>query len=261
MIDGDWMVVAETEEIAQKVVDAADGSTLAGDAAFGEWTSEAGEDGFMSFYLSKAAAQYLDDAASMGPLFGMPNPEDFTTEDPMGAAPEGEVPPELQQMIDDFDGAAATVRFDDGAVEVEYAMSNYQKDITEFVDSEEGAAMVADLPADTVAAMGFSLEEGWGQAMIDYAKTTLSASDGTDIDDEIAQFEDETGLADPRGHRDPARRGRDHVGRQRHRPRRHHQRWTGRGPGRHHHQGRRRPRSRRCSTRSATRPARRSPST
>ena len=35
VVDGDWMVIAETEEIAQQVVDAADGSTLAGDAAFG----------------------------------------------------------------------------------------------------------------------------------------------------------------------------------------------------------------------------------
>ena len=38
VVEGDWVVVAETEEIAQKVVDAADGATLAGDAAFQEWT-------------------------------------------------------------------------------------------------------------------------------------------------------------------------------------------------------------------------------
>ena len=35
-----------------------------------------------------------------------------------------EVPPEMEQTIDDFDGMAATVRFDDGAVEVEYAVSD-----------------------------------------------------------------------------------------------------------------------------------------
>ena len=99
-------------------------------------------------------------------------------------------------MIDDFDGAAATVRFDDGAVEVEYAMSNYQKDLTGFVDSEEGAAMVADLPADTVAAMGFSLEEGWADAMLDYVKNSLPEESAA-IDEEIARFESETGLAFP----------------------------------------------------------------
>ena len=75
VVDGDWMVIAETEEIAQQVVDAADGASLAGDAAFGQWTGEAGDDGFMSFYVAKAAAQYLDDAAGMGAMLGgMPVP-------------------------------------------------------------------------------------------------------------------------------------------------------------------------------------------
>jgi hypothetical protein len=186
VVDGDWMVLAETEEIAQQVVDAADGSTLAGDAAFEQWTGEAGDDGFMSFYVSKAAAQYLDDAAGMGAMFGG-----------MPTTGEEGVPDGFQQMIDDFDGAAATIRFDDGSVEVEYAMSNYQKDLAELVASNVGVDMVAGLPDDTVAAFGFSLKEGWGQAMEDYAKKVLSSGDGTDIDDEIAQFEDETGLAIP----------------------------------------------------------------
>ena len=186
VVDGDWMVIAETEEIAQQVVDAADGASLAGDASFDQWTSEAGDEGFMSVYVAKAAAQYLDDAAGMGAMLG-------------GMPSEGgdEVPDQLQQMIDEFDGAAATVRFDDGAVEVEYAMSNYQKDLTALIDSETGVDMVAGLPDDTLAAFGFSLQEGWGEAMLDYLRSTLSASDGTDIDEEIAQFEDETGLAIP----------------------------------------------------------------
>jgi hypothetical protein len=57
--------------------------------------------------------------------------------------------------------------------------------------------MVASLPDDTLAAFGFALQEGWGQAMIDYAKSVLSSSDGTDIDEQIAQLEDETGLSIP----------------------------------------------------------------
>lgn len=186
VVDGDWMVLAETKEIAQQVVDAADGSSLAADASYEKWTGEAGDDGFMSFYVSQAAAQYLDDAAGMGAMYGG-----------MSTTNEEEVPEELQQMIDEFDGAAATVRFDEGSVEIEYAMSDYQKDLTKFVGSKTGVDMVAGLPADTVAAFGFSLDKGWGQAMIDYAKDTLSSGDGTDIDDEIAQFEDETGLAVP----------------------------------------------------------------
>ncbi|WP_322919484.1 DUF3352 domain-containing protein [Nocardioides renjunii] len=190
VVDGDWIVVAETEEIAQQVVDAADGGSLAGDASFEKWTGEAGGDGFMSVYVAKAAAQYLDDAAGMGAMLGgVP-----------GTSPDGmsgeEVPEELQQMIDDFDGAAATVRFDDGGVEVEYAMSNYQQDMTKFVDGDAGVSMVAGLPTDTVAAFGFALEEGWAQAMLDYVRSTLPEDSAT-IDEQLAQLETETGLAFP----------------------------------------------------------------
>ncbi len=195
VVDGDWIVVAETPEIAQKVVDAADGSTLAGNASFEEWTGEAGDDGFMSMYVGKGVTKYLDELGGMGGMgmMGMPGAamgEDGTTSDPE------EVPEELQRMIDDFDGMAATVRFDGGAVEIEYAMSNYQPDLTGFIDSQNGADMVAGLPDDTVAAFGMSLEEGWAGAMLDYVKRNLPDESAT-IDEQLAQFESETGLAFP----------------------------------------------------------------
>ena len=185
VVDGDWMLVAETEEIAQQVVDAADGATLAGDAAFGEWTGEAGDDGFMTMYVAKAAAQYLNDAAGMGAMLGG-----------MPTTGEEQVPEQLQELIDQFDGAAATVRFDDGAVEVEYAMSNYQEDLTKYVDNQTGVDMVTSLPADTVAAMGLGLEEGWADALLDYVKKSVPEEADT-IDEQLVQFEDETGLAFP----------------------------------------------------------------
>ena len=106
------------------------------------------------------------------------------------------MPDELQQMIDDFEGAAATVRFDDGSVEIEYAMSNYQKDLTKFVDSDAGVDMVAGLPEDTVAAFGFALEKGWAEAMLDYVKKSVPEESDT-IDEQLADFESETGLAFP----------------------------------------------------------------
>jgi hypothetical protein len=185
VVDGDWMVIAETEEIAQQVVDAADGASLAGDASFDQWTSEAGDEGFMSFYVARAAAQYLDDAAGMGAMLGG-----------MPSTGGEEVPDQLQQLIDEFDGAAATVRFDDGAVEVEYAMSNYQKDLTALIDSDTGVDMVAGLPEDTLAAFGFSLQEGWAEAMLDYVKEAVPDEAAT-IDDQLAQLESETGLSFP----------------------------------------------------------------
>ena len=223
-VEGDWLVLAETDEIADQVVEAGGSGTLADDAAYAKWTGEAGDDGFMSFYVAKSAAQYLGDVAELGaPLTGMSSDsmggmdESFDQEclDSATTAEEfdacfseadesssdtgsasGEVPPELQEMIDDFDGMAATVRFDDGSMEIEYAVSNYQPDMTKFVDSDEGASMVAGLPEDTVAALGFSLEEGWAEAFVDYIKTTLP-DDTASIDEGIAELESETGLEFP----------------------------------------------------------------
>jgi hypothetical protein len=192
VVEGDWMVLAETKDIAQKVVDAAGDGSLAGDASFEKWTGEAGDDGFMSVYVAKGVTAYLDDLGGFSPGSMMGGDLGLTPEE----TPD-EVPEQLQQMIDEFDGAAATVRFDDGAVEVEYAMSDYQPDMTKYFESDLGVDMVAGLPEDTVAALGFSLEEGWGDAMLDYAKKTLSSSDGSDIDEEISQFEAETGLSFP----------------------------------------------------------------
>lgn len=185
VVNGDWMVIGETEKIAQQVVDAADGGTLADDSAFGQWTGEAGEDGFMSMYVAKAAAQYLGDAAGMGAaLGGMP------------ATGDEQVPEQLQELIDQFDGAAATVRFNDGAVEVEYAMSNWQQDLTKFAETKTGVDMVTSLPDDTVAALGFGLKKGWATAVLDYVKTTMP-DEAANVDKQLAQFEDETGLAFP----------------------------------------------------------------
>jgi hypothetical protein len=221
VVDGDWIVLAETKDIAQQVVDAADGSSLAADSSFEQWTGEAGDDGFMSIYVAKGVTQYVEDLAGMG-MMGMPGalapapdamgsfdeecfenaaPEEIeecfeTSSDDATSAETEEVPEELQQMINDFDGAAATVRFADGAVEVEYAMSNYNKDLTRFVESEEGVEMIAGLPEDTVAAFGFALEEGWAQGLLDYVKT-LAPDETASIDEQLAQFESETGLAFP----------------------------------------------------------------
>lgn len=201
VVDGDWIVLAETKEIAQQVVDAADGSTLAADASFGEWTGEAGDDGVMSVYVGKGVTKFLDELGVMGPMGGMGmmgTPGSPMDEGALSgsAGSEEEIPDELRQMIDDFDGMAATVRFDDGAVEIEYAMSNYQPDLTKYVDSRTGADMVAGLPDDTLAAFGLSLEEGWAGAMLDYVKATLP-EDSASIDEQLAQLEAETGLALP----------------------------------------------------------------
>ncbi|WP_374456667.1 DUF3352 domain-containing protein [Nocardioides sp.] len=191
VVDGDWMVIGETKEGATKVVEAADGGTLADDSAFGTWTGEAGDDGFMSFYVAKGVTKYAEELGGMGAMMG--DMGGMGAGDPMA---DEQLPEEFQQMLDDFDGAAATVRFDDGAVEVEYAMSNYQKDLTKFSESDEGVSMVGGLPDDTVAAFGLALTDGWGNAMLDYVKSTMP-EEADAVDEQLAQLESETGLSIP----------------------------------------------------------------
>ncbi|CUR61757.1 conserved hypothetical protein [metagenome] len=195
VVDGDWMVIAETKDLAQEVVDATGGASLADDGAFGTWTGEAGDDGFMSFYLAKGITKYAEEFAGMGSMMGDMSGmgADMGAEDPMA---DEQVPEQLQQLLDEFDGAAATVRFDDGAVEIEYAMSNYQEDMTKYMESDEGVSMVGGLPDDTVAAFGLALTDGWGDAMLDYLKTAMPEESDT-IDEQLAQLESETGLSIP----------------------------------------------------------------
>ncbi len=201
VVEGDWLVVAETEKIAQDVVAAAGKTTLADDGSFAKWTSEAGDDGFMSIYVAKAAAQYLDQleglTSPMGSALGAGSDDPFADEDPFaddGASTP--VPDELKQLIDGFDGMAATVRFDDGSVEIEYAVSNYQDELTKLVASDVASELVEGLPADTVAALGLGLNEGWFEGILDYVKSTMP-EEADSIDESIAQFEEETGLSLP----------------------------------------------------------------
>lgn len=201
VVDGDWIVIAKNEAEAQKVVDATAEGSLADDEDFKKWTSEAGDPGIVSMYAAPEAGEflgrYIGDMAGMGSMLGMPptvagiDPEtgEFEESTP-GESPS--VPPEVQQALDDFDGAAATLRFDDGGVELEMAYADFQRDLTELFLGDAGVEMVEGLPDDTVAAFGFGLEEGWAQAMLDYFAE--SSGDAMDVDELIAQAESETGL-------------------------------------------------------------------
>ena len=201
-VEGDWLVAAETDAIVEKVTTDAGASSLADDEAFGRWTGEAGEDGIMSIYVAKAAAEYFNELAGAGMgsglapgMDGLEGMEELEGMDGTEAPPQ-ELPEELQQMVDDFDGMAATVRFDDGALEVEYAMSNYLPELSENFTNEAGVDLVSSLPDDTVAAFGMGFQEGWVQGIIDYVESAM-LSEEMSAEDLMAQAEAETGLALP----------------------------------------------------------------
>lgn len=190
-VEGDWLVAGESQEVVDAVTADAGESSLADDGDFTRWTDEAGDDGIMSFYVAGSATEYIGD-------LGSPSLLDPMGVDPMalGETSSEEPSDELESMLEDFEGMAATVRFDDGALEVEYAMSDYQPELTKYFTSEAGVDLVEGLPEDTVAAFGLGFEEGWMRGMMDYL-ASVAPEGGMDVDELLAEAEAETGLSLP----------------------------------------------------------------
>lgn len=147
-----WAVIAESEELATTVADEAAESSLADDEDYRGWSDEVGDAGIVSLYAAPAVGGYLAD--HLGELSGL-----------MGA-PAGTVPDETTKAMKDFRGAAATIRFDDGSLELEAAGDpGGSEDGLEATDA--GDDVVATLPADTAAALGFGFAQGWFTELVD----------------------------------------------------------------------------------------------
>ena len=57
--NGDWVVLAETEGIAQDVVDAAGDGNLSDDGDYSKWTEAAGDPGIVTMYAAPEAGEAL----------------------------------------------------------------------------------------------------------------------------------------------------------------------------------------------------------
>jgi hypothetical protein len=227
-VDGDWAVVAETTEIAEQVSEAAAEASLADDDDFDRWTGEAGDPGILTAYAAPEAGRLLADAASgFGvPGFGFGGPsaldclpltdpfaEDPLAEDPfsddfLGEAPLtgesfdcGELDPlpapegmeSMTAALDDFEGAAMTIRFDDGGLTVQTAVGSSAAEAEDVV-AGDGAELVGSLPEDTAVAFGFALEEGWFDAVSESAEGFLGEGG---LDGLLEEAEGVTGLSLP----------------------------------------------------------------
>jgi hypothetical protein len=179
-ITGDWAVVAETAALAGKVADATGQGTLAEDETYLKWTGEAGDAGVLGFYVAPAAGDYLADH---------PGALDFV---PWSGGAGGAE--EMVEGLREFSGVAATVRFDDGALELEAAgeASMLRRG---YYDTEAGDDVLASLPQDTAAAIGVGLQDGWAQRVIDQF-TRILGSDG-DAEEMVREAEAWTGLELP----------------------------------------------------------------
>lgn len=199
VISGDWIVIGKNEAEAQQVVDATEQGSLADDDDFQQWTGEAGEPGIVSMYAAPEAGEflgrYLADMGAMGGMLGGPSldmnefdPDTGELEPPTpGESPS--VPPEVQEALADFQGAAATMRFDDGSFEVEVAGNAGMTSAT-LLAAEGGADGIADLPEDTIAAFGMGFTDGWFQTVLDQ----MAATSGESPDEFVTMLSEETGL-------------------------------------------------------------------
>lgn len=192
VVDGDWAVIAETEEIAQDVVDEAAKAPLSSDKGFTKWTDEAGGDGIFTMYAAKEAASYLADlGTSTGAMGSLGLSNDL---EPTSPTPSSGVPDELNQALEEFQGAAATVRFDGGALEIEMATSASES-VSDYLDGDAGAALVGTLPEDTVAAFGVAFKKGWVDAVTE--KIAEASGGETTKEDLYAEASEATGLDFP----------------------------------------------------------------
>jgi hypothetical protein len=189
VIDEGWALLGEDQDKVDDIAaDAAD-SPLSGDDDYATWTDAAGDPGIVTAYVAPEAGQILadnlDDLMGLGALDGM------------GASSSSDsgtnylVPSEATDALKDFNGMAATVRFDDGALEIEVAADTVSSQAA-LTDSDRGDDVLATLPDDTAAAIGVGFADGWFGDIVD--QMASSFGDGSTADELLDQLSEESGL-------------------------------------------------------------------
>ncbi|KQZ69922.1 DUF3352 domain-containing protein [Nocardioides sp. Root151] len=196
--NGDWVILAETEKIAEKVVSDAKDASLDEDGDYKKWTKAAGDPGVMNFYASAEGGDALAEHADE--LFGAS--QAMTSDQGTGEGPDDEgtteeVPDEFTAALKDFEGGAGTVRFDDGNLEVEFATGQLNTSTSKMISGDRGDDTLSTLPASTAVALGAGFEDGWGDVLLEQLKPLIESESGMSYDEAIADLESETGLSVP----------------------------------------------------------------
>ena len=199
VIDGEWAVLAETDALAEEVTAETEQATLADDETYQRWTGEVGDAGVLNLYAAPAAGDYLADNLDtlgfpFGPMMGM-SQEAHVYDEAQPVQPAGpQLPDEMVEGLQNFQGVAATLRFDDGALELE-SVGDAATMRQSYLATDAGDDVLASLPSDTAAAIGVGLQDGWAQRLLDEVAGMMSS--GETPDQMVAQAEKWTGLALP----------------------------------------------------------------
>lgn len=176
-VDGGWMVVTDSDALAEDVLADAAEDSLASDDTYQRWVGEAGDAGILSAYAApESAARVVEGLVDDGAI-------DAAYED------------EALESAADFQGAALALRFADGGLELETAtQAATDGDAPQLTDGTAGE-MAAGLPEDTAAVAAVGLADGWYDALLEQVEA--SGVGRGEIDDAVADLEDETGWTLP----------------------------------------------------------------
>jgi hypothetical protein len=188
VVHNGWAILADTQDYAEKVADAADRNSLADDPTYQKWTKAVGEAGVLNAYAAPSAGRYA--AEKFGSLTHMFGSEvDGASSD----ASTIEVDP-FTEALSKFKGGAATLRFTGDGVEFAAAGDGSAASLSG-VTGNTGGTLVQRLPGDTAAAAGITIPKGWVQHQLDQ----LSGVFGSDMsrEDFAREMSQQTGLVVP----------------------------------------------------------------
>ncbi len=138
---GDYMLLSEKQGDVEDMAAAAESASLADDPGFADWMDRVGDPGIVTAYASGDAPQALIESGVAE------------------SADDGGLAGQIGSLYEDFEGAAAVVRFADGSIEAETASAGLPASFA----SGEGVPTLGTLPATTAAALSIGLPEGWLQ--------------------------------------------------------------------------------------------------
>jgi hypothetical protein len=178
-INGGWALVGESQGTLEDIAaDAAD-APLSDDDDYTTWTDKAGDPGIATAYVApEAGAVLADNLDSIMSELGRLS----------ATGPGG---PELSDGLQEFGGLAATVRFDDGALEIEVAADS-GKTREELGGADRGDDVLATLPDDTAAAFGAGFVDGWFDDVVE--QMAAAFGEGTSAEEMMDELSQASGL-------------------------------------------------------------------
>jgi len=205
-IGEDYLIASDSQQHADKILSDGVKKPLADDPAYQRWHDEVGDAGVINFYVSKRATKYLSDAldglgsdlfggsadssaADGGSAYSGEDLSGFSAPRRLARTDDPDPLAGIRDQLDKFQGLAGTVRFAGGGMEVAFAGGG----LSGVAPKQTVGKQVAELPGDTVLALGFGVPSNFGETFTDSFKSGA----GDDADEALQYVEDETGLKLP----------------------------------------------------------------